>query len=288
MLFCIPFVGMLLSIAVFPLINSRLWEKCRKYAVLLWSLAFLIPFAICFGFGEMSQRLLEVLVNDYFTFIILLFGLFGVSGNISFQGGFRGTPRSNVIMLLIGTFLASWIGTTGASMVMIRPVIQANKWRGRKTQVFVFFIFLVSNLGGCLTPVGDPPLLMGFIRGVPFFWSLRLLPVMLLNTGILLVIFFLLDHHAYKKDMAEGIVYASSESEVHFKISGAHNIIFLGAIVFAVVLSGVLTHTELFSGGLPIYRDVELGYGALIEVAIILPGALSRKWQYCLLVFLLR
>lgn len=273
LLFCIPFVGMLLSIAVFPLINSRLWEKCRKYAVLLWSLAFLIPFAICFGFGEMSQRLLEVLVNDYFTFIILLFGLFCVSGNISFQGGFRGTPRSNVIMLLAGTFLASWIGTTGASMVMIRPVIQANKWRGRKTQVFVFFIFLVSNLGGCLTPVGDPPLLMGFIRGVPFFWSLRLLPVMLLNTGILLVIFFLLDHHAYKKDMAEGIVYASSESEAHFKISGAHNIIFLGAIVFAVVLSGVLTHTELFSGGLPIYRDVELGYGALIEVVIILLAA---------------
>ena len=272
--FCIPFVGMLLSIAVFPLINSQWWDKCRKYAVLLWSLAFLIPFSICYGFGVMSQRLLEVLVNDYFTFIILLFGLFCVAGNISFQGGFRGTPKSNVIMLLIGTFLAGWIGTTGASMLMIRPVIQANKWRSRKKQVIVFFIFLVSNLGGCLTPVGDPPLLMGFIRGVPFFWSLRLLPMILLNTAILLVIFFLLDRQAYKKDLAQGIGNASELPPEKFKIAGAHNIIFLCVIVFAVVLSGILTNAEILSGGIHIYRDVELGYTALIEVAVILLAAL--------------
>ena len=153
LLFCIPFLGMLLSIAVFPLVKPAWWERNQKYAVIAWSLLFLIPFAIRYGFGVMSEQLLEVIVGDYFTFIVLLFGLFCVS----------------VILLLIGTLLSSWIGTTGASMVMIRPLIRANKWRSRKTQVVVFFIFLVSNIGGCLTPVGDPPLLMGFMRNVPFF-----------------------------------------------------------------------------------------------------------------------
>ncbi len=152
LLFCIPFLGMLLSIAVFPLVKPAWWERNQKYAVIAWSLLFLIPFAIRYGFGVMSEQLLEVIVGDYFTFIVLLFGLFCVSGNITIEGELRGSPKVNVILLLIGTLLSSWIGTTGASMVMIRPLIRANKWRSRKTQVVVFFIFLVSNIGGCLTP----------------------------------------------------------------------------------------------------------------------------------------
>lgn len=113
-----------------------------------------------------------------------------MAGNISLEGDLVGTPKLNVLLLLIGTLLSSWIGTTGASMLMIRPIIKANKWRRRKVQIIVFFIFLVSNIGGCLTPVGDPPLLMGFMNGVDFFWSLRLTKVMVVNLIILLTVFF--------------------------------------------------------------------------------------------------
>jgi Na+/H+ antiporter NhaD/arsenite permease-like protein len=196
-----------------------------------------------------------------------------MAGNISVEGDLSGSPKTNVILLLIGTLLASWVGTTGASMIMIRPIIRANKWRSKKTQVVVFFIFLVSNIGGCLTPVGDPPLLMGFMRNVPFFWSLRLMPIMLLNVAILLTIFFLLDRHAYRKDIAEGVVPKVKKNPQPVHIIGAHNIIFIAAIVGAVVLSGVLPSTEMFSGGIPIYGEVELSYAALIEVAIILISA---------------
>ena len=274
LLFCIPFLGMLLSIAVFPLVKPAWWERNQKYAVIAWSLLFLIPFAIRYGFGVMGEQLLEVIVGDYFTFIVLLFGLFCVAGNITIEGELSGSPKVNVIMLLIGTLLSSWIGTTGASMVMIRPLIRANKWRSRKTQVVVFFIFLVSNIGGCLTPVGDPPLLMGFMRNVPFFWSLRLIPIMILNVAILLVIFYILDSRAYRKDLADGITpEVQSGDKAAIRVVGAHNIIFLAAIVVAVILSGVLPSTKAFSGGIHIYGEVELTYAALIEVIIILVAA---------------
>ena len=274
LLFCIPFLGMLLSIAVFPLVKPAWWERNQKYAVIAWSLLFLIPFAIRYGFGVMGEQLLEVIVGDYFTFIVLLFGLFCVAGNITIEGELSGSPKVNVIMLLIGTLLSSWIGTTGASMVMIRPLIRANKWRSRKTQVVVFFIFLVSNIGGCLTPVGDPPLLMGFMRNVPFFWSLRLIPIMILNVAILLVIFYILDSRAYRKDLADGITpEVQSGDKAAIRVVGAHNIIFLAAIVVAVILSGVLPSTKAFSVGIHMYGEVELTYAALIEVIIILVAA---------------
>ena len=274
-LFCIPFLGMLLSIAVFPLVMPGWWEKNKPYVVAAWSLLFLIPFAVKFGLPTMGEHLLEVVIGDYITFIILLFGLFCVAGNISIEGDLAGSPRVNVILLLIGTLLASWIGTTGASMVMIRPIIRANKWRSRKTQVIVFFIFMVSNLGGCLTPVGDPPLLMGFMRGVPFFWSMRLLPIMLFNMAVLLGIFFLLDLRAYRKDISEGITPPVGEEQerVPLRIVGAHNLIFIALIIFAVVLSGILPNTQRFSGGIHVYGEVELTYAALVEIILILLAA---------------
>lgn len=115
--------------------------------------SFLLPSA--FGGHVALEHLIEVTLGDYLTFIVLLFGLFCVAGNISLQGDLAGNPKVNVVLLLIGTLLSSWIGTTGASMLMIRPIIRANKWRQRKVQIMVFFIFLISNIGGCLTPVGD-------------------------------------------------------------------------------------------------------------------------------------
>lgn len=276
--FCIPFIGMLLSIAIFPLIAGKWWEKKKQYIVILWSLLFLIPFAVKYSAGVMGETLLDIVLNDYMTFIILLFGLFCVSGNIAIKGNFSGAPKVNVILLLIGTLLSSWIGTTGASMIMIRPIMRANAWRKRKVQIIVFFIFLVSNIGGCLTPVGDPPLLMGFMRGVPFFWSLRLLPVFILNTTILLVVFFFLDRRAYRKDIAEGHAPELTAAKTNVRIEGIHNIIFIVMIVVAVILSGALSSLPLFEKGVSLTENINLSTASVIEVAIILLAAfLSMK-----------
>lgn len=276
--FCIPFIGMLLSVAIFPLIAGKWWEKKKQYIVILWSLLFLIPFAVKYSAGVMGETLLDIVLNDYMTFIILLFGLFCVSGNIAIKGNFSGAPKVNVILLLIGTLLSSWIGTTGASMIMIRPIMRANAWRKRKVQIIVFFIFLVSNIGGCLTPVGDPPLLMGFMRGVPFFWSLRLLPIFILNTAILLVVFFFLDRRAYRKDIAEGHAPELTAEKTNVRIEGIHNIIFIMMIVVAVILSGVLSSLPLFEKGVSLTENVNLSTASVIEVAIILLAAfLSMK-----------
>lgn len=272
---CIPFAGMLLSIAIFPLIKEEWWEKHKPWVVAFWSLLFLIPFAVIFGGHIALEHLIEVTLGDYLTFIVLLFGLFCVAGNISLQGDLTGSPKVNVVLLLIGTLLSSWIGTTGASMLMIRPIIRANKWRQRKVQIMVFFIFLISNIGGCLTPVGDPPLLMGFMNGVGFFWSLDLLPVMLLNVLILLTLFFLIDTKAYKKDIADGFkpeIHPESE-RVKLHLDGAHNIAFMLIIVAAVILSGVLPTTfPVFSEG-PTIMGVTLSYASIIEIIMILASA---------------
>src|SRR5699024_412474 len=159
-----------------------------------------------YGAGRSLETVLECMINDYMTFIVLLFGLFCVAGNITLDGDLAGSPRVNIMMLTLGTLLSSVIGTTGSSMLMVRPVIKANSWRKRRSHIMVFFIFLVSNLGGSLTPIGDPPLLMGFSRGIPFFWSLHLFPILLFNMVIVLFIFYWLDRRNYRKDIAEGLM----------------------------------------------------------------------------------
>ena len=223
--------------------------------------------------------MLECTVNDYLTFIILLFGLFCVSGNITMEGDFAGSPRINVGLLALGTLLSSCIGTTGASMLMVRPVIKMNSWRKRKSHIMVFFIFMVSNMGGCLTPIGDPPLLMGFMRGVPFFWSLHLLPMLLFNMAILLFAFYHLDKWAYRRDIAEGRKPDISKPGTEFRIDGLHNIVFLLMIVGAVILSGVLPGMPAFQDGagnvkgIHIFGEVTLSFPALIEIAVILLAA---------------
>ena len=278
LVFAIPFVGMLLCIAICPLVIPEKWEKWRWLFVLFWSLLFLIPFALTYNVPTMVDQLLESLVGDYLTFIVLLFGLFCVAGNICLEGDLAGTPKTNVLLLLIGTALASWIGTTGASMVMIRPILRANRWRSKCVQTVVFFIFLVSNIGGCLTPIGDPPLLMGFMRGVPFTWELQhLLPIMALNVVVLLAIYFVMDQRAYRKDLAAGRKPLNGGAKL--RLSGAHNIVFMLVIVLAVVLSGVLPGMPLFQNaagdvlGIHIFGSVSLSYPTLIEIAMILAAA---------------
>ena len=272
--YCIPFAGMLLSIAICPLVNGAWWEKFKGAAVLFWSLLFLVPFAIGNGAGTALNHFLEVILGDYISFIVLLFGLFCVAGNIRIRGTLAGTPKVNVLLLLIGTLLSSWVGTTGASMLLIRPVIRANSWRKRKVHTMVFFIFLVSNIGGCLTPVGDPPLLMGFMHGVPFTWSFHLLPVFLLNVVLLLALYFIIDSRAYKKDLADSAKPKASEKTEKIGLEGAHNLIFLLCIVGAVILSGSLANINAFFGnGIKIEGEVTLTFATMIEMAIILLSA---------------
>lgn len=272
--FSIPFVGMLLSIAIMPLIAGEWWEKKKQYMVILWSALFLIPLAIAFSPGVMAEVVCKIVFEDYLTFIVLLFGLFCVAGNISIKGNFRGTPKMNIVLLVIGTLLAGWIGTTGASMLMIRPILKANEWRHQVAHTVVFFIFMVANLGGCLTPVGDPPLLMGFMRGVPFFWSLRLMPLLLLNAGILLCIYFMIDLILFRREIAAGCTPATREKKIDLKIEGKHNVVFIAVIILAVVLSGTLPDYPAFAGGIHIVGEVELGYAAILEMVIILAAAL--------------
>ena len=276
---CIPFAGLLLCIAVMPLVKGEWWEAHQPLVVVLWILVMVIPFALLYGVGSAAETVLECTVNDYLTFIVLLFGLFCVSGNITMEGDFAGSPRINVGLLAIGTLLASCIGTTGASMLMVRPVIKMNSWRRRKSHIMIFFIFMVSNMGGCLTPIGDPPLLMGFMRGVPFFWSLHLFPVLIFNMVILLFVFYHLDKRNYRRDIAEGRKPDISKPGTEFRIDGLHNIIFLIMIVAAVILSGVLPGMPAFQDaagnarGIHIFGEVSLSFPSLIEIVLILLAA---------------
>ncbi len=277
--FCLPFAGLLACIAVLPLLKSEWWEKYRSAVVAVWSLAFVVPFAVAYGAGSALESVLECMLNDYLTFIVLLFGLFCVAGNITLEGDLVGAPGTNLVLLLIGTLLSSCIGTTGASMLMVRPVIRMNAWRRQRSHIMVFFIFLISNLGGCLTPIGDPPLLMGFSRGVPFFWSLRLFPILVLNMVILLFIFYRIDSRAYRWEIAQGRRPKIGSGGMGIRLEGAHNLIFLVTIVAAVILSGVLPGMPFFQDGegnvlgIRIFREVRLTYPAMIEIAMILASA---------------
>ena len=286
----IPFACMLLSIAIFPLVKPEFWEHHRFKVAIFWSLTFLVPFAIVYGFQHAAYELLEVIVNDYLSFIVLLFSLFAVAGGITLRGTLVGTTKVNVVLILIGTILSSWIGTTGASMLMIRPLLKANAWRKKKAHIVVFFIFLVSNIGGCLTPVGDPPLFLGFLRGVPFFWTtVHLLPELILNVVILLAVFIIMDRRYYKKEIAAGNCPPDTKdpkfAKEPLKIEGLHNIIFLAMIVGSVILCGLIPSIPAFcdpdgavKGIRIIMEGIELPVNYLIQIIIMLIAAfLSMK-----------
>ena len=243
-----------------PLLRAEWWEAHQPLVVFMWIILLVVPFAIVYGAGDTFETVLECIVNDYLTFIVLLFGLFCVSGNITVGGDFAGSPRVNACLLALGTLLSNCIGTTGASMLMVRPVIKMNSWRKRKRHIMVFFIFLISNMGGCLTPIGDPPLLMGFMRGVPFFWSMHLLPILIFNLVILLFVFYHLDKKAYRKDIAEGRKPDISRPGTEFYIEGLHNIILLAAFLsFKTTDSSIRTKNHFT-------------WGAIKEVAVLFIG----------------
>ena len=192
----VPFGLMLLSIAVLPLSAPRFWERNRNKALV--SLVLGAPVALWVGLLDPAAVLHTA--HEYVAFVVLLGALFVISGGIVVRGTLAGTPGLNAILLAIGAVLASLIGTTGASMVLIRPLLRANSVRQDKAHIFVFFIFVVANAGGLLTPLGDPPLFLGFLRGVPFLWTLRLFPIWLLVNGALVLLFFIVDSTMFRRE----------------------------------------------------------------------------------------
>ncbi len=201
-LWILPFVGILLSIAIIPLISSHFWEKNMWWISLG---VFCLPMAVIFSvfMGEKLRELAFEKALEYISFIILLGSLYIISGGILIKGAPKGTPFVNTVFLLIGSLFASFVGTTGASMLLIRPVIRANSHRVKKYHIVLFFIFLVSNIGGLLTPLGDPPLFLGYLQGVPFEWTFRLFPQWIVATSAVLIVFFIFDSIMHKWESRE-------------------------------------------------------------------------------------
>ncbi|GEO14717.1 sodium:proton antiporter [Microvirga aerophila] len=234
----LPFVGILLCIALFPLLASHAWEHHQGKIAALWGLLVLVPMAAIFGPMTAVHALAHTAFLEYIPFILLLLALFTVAGGILIRGNIHGAPVANTVLLAIGTVLASFIGTTGASMVMIRPVLRANDDRVHNAHVVVFFIFLVSNIGGSLTPLGDPPLFLGFLRGVDFFWTTtHLLPETLFASAVVLAVFFVLDTYLYKK---EGRIKPDPTPDKPVRVTGGINFFLILTIIGAILFSATV------------------------------------------------
>ncbi len=281
----IPFAGILLSIALVPLAAPRFWHHHFGKIAAAWALAFLIPFAMVFGSGAAGASLVHVAVAEYLPFVILVTALFTVAGGIFIRGNLHGSPGTNTAILAIGAVLASVMGTTGASMLMIRPLIRANDNRRHKAHIVVFFIFIVSNAGGSLTPLGDPPLFLGFLKGVDFFWTIKhLFPETLFLVGALLLLFYALDAgYFHRREELLPVDPTPDTRDIGFE--GARNFWLLGVIVVLVLLSGLWKSPVSFdvagtTVGLPgLVRDVGLVIVTLVSLKLT-PDVVHEKNQF--------
>ncbi len=237
-IWAIPFIGILLSIAVFPLVSPHFWHHHFGKIAAFWAILLIIPFLIVQGFSVTLYELLHVGLLEYIPFIVLLLALFTVSGGIRVTGRLQGSPLVNTGIILLGTILASWMGTTGAAMLLIRPLIRANKWRKKNVHVIVFFIFLVANIGGSLTPLGDPPLFLGFLKGVDFFWTTTNMFIpMVVAVLILLALFFIIDSFFYNQEkMPEELKMEAGDEKLG--LEGKINLLLLLGVIGSVLLSG--------------------------------------------------
>ncbi len=260
----LPFAGILLCIALFPLLAPKVWHHHYGKIAAFWALLFLVPFALKFGLSAAYGALIHALIAEYIPFVILLIALFVVSGGIYIKGNLHGSPLLNTSILAIGAVAASFMGTTGASMLLIRPLIRANDNRQHKVHVFVFFIFIVSNVGGSLTPLGDPPLFLGFLKGVDFFWTAQHLSLKtLFILCILLASFYALDSYYYHK-REEVLKFDPTPDTGGLGFDGKVNFVLLLGIMALVLMSGIWASPIqwLIAGtpiGLPgIVRDIGL------------------------------
>jgi len=231
----LPFAGLLLSVAAVPQLSPHFWHKHFGKVTAAWALLFLLPFSASYGVALAAGEVLHTALLEYLPFVILLFALFVISGGIRVRSNMVGTPAINTGILAFGAALASVTGTTGAAMLLVRPLIQANLKRRHNAHVLVFFIFLVANIGGSLTPLGDPPLFLGFLQGVAFGWTFtHMIGPMLLGSAVLLATFYMLDRRVWARDGGPRRV---GPLRVGFR--SLHNLFYLVAAVGAVLLSGV-------------------------------------------------
>lgn len=238
LLWALPLAGILGSIAICPLVAPHFWHHHYGKVSAFWALALLVPFAATHGAGAVAAEVVHAAALEYVPFVILLFTLFTISGGLLVRGNIHGSPAVNTALLAIGTLLASVIGTTGASMVLIRPLLRANDERRRNAHVVVFFIFLVSNIGGSLTPLGDPPLFLGFLQGVEFFWTTRHVSLeTAILVAILLPLFYGLDRWFYAHDGWPPKPDPTPDSRIG--LEGLVNVPLLMGVVAAILMSGL-------------------------------------------------
>ncbi|HEY6002056.1 MAG TPA: sodium:proton antiporter [Anaeromyxobacter sp.] len=281
----VPFGAMLLCIAVLPLAAPHFWEHNRNKALV--SLVLGAPVAI--WIGALDLPALAHAAHEYVAFIVLLGALFSISGGIVVRGTLAGTPGLNAVLLALGAVLASFIGTTGASMVLVRPLLRANSVRRRNAHVVVFFIFVVSNAGGLLTPLGDPPLFLGFLRGVPFLWTLRLLPIWLFVNAVLLVTFYFVDSTIFREeDIATpgDLDEIAVQHEVPIHVAGKRNFLYLAGVVGVLVVAGnlslppgvaeaamlALVALSWFTTPRALHEENGFGFAPIVEVAVLFAG----------------
>ncbi len=248
LIWALPFAGLLLSIAFVPMISGHFWHAHFGKISAFWAFCFLIPYLILYGLESTVFELFHVFFLEYFPFVVLLFTLYTVAGGVRVIGMLPGTPVANTCFLTFGTALASWTGTTGAAILLIRPFLAANAWRHYKIHLVIFFLFLVANIGGSLTPLGDPPLFLGFLQGVDFFWpTTQLFWPMIVCVGILLPAFYLLDGFFYRRETGtqpERNRAATGQDAPKFSLGGLSlegwpNILLLLGVVASVLMSGL-------------------------------------------------
>jgi Na+/H+ antiporter NhaD/arsenite permease-like protein len=268
----IPFVGILLSIALLPLLAHHFWEHHQGKIAAFWAALIIIPLFALFDSGTAIASIGHAIILEYIPFILLLLALFTVAGGVVLRGNLHGSPAVNTGLLAIGSVLASFTGTTGAAMVMIRPLLRANDDRKRNAHVVIFFIFLVANIGGSLTPLGDPPLFLGFLRGVDFFWTTEhLFPETLFLVAVLLVLFFVLDSVIYRQDGHSKP--DPTPGDEPLRMSGGLNIILLGVIIGAILLSASTSLGTVHIMGVDaeivnILRDIVMVAVTLVSLAV--------------------
>ncbi|MFG6489045.1 sodium:proton antiporter [Roseateles sp. BYS78W] len=233
----LPFAGLLLSIAAMPLAAPAFWHHHFGKIAAGWTVALLFPFTLAFGAAETGHVLVHTLVEEYLPFTILLGALYTTAGGIYIRGNLHGSPALNAGLMALGAALASFMGTTGASMLLIRPLIRANDNRRHNAHVVVFFIFIVSNVGGSLTPLGDPPLFLGFLQGVSFFWTAgHLWGETLFLLAALLAVFWVIDTWLYRR---EGVTPVDPTPDApRLGLEGAINLLPLAVAVGLVLMSG--------------------------------------------------
>ncbi len=260
LLWLIPFIGILLSIALFPIVKPHFWHHHYGKISAFWGVSFLVAFLVGNGLNMTSFYIAEVYLLEFLPFIALLLSLFTVAGGVRLKGDLVGAPILNTAIILIGSLLASVMGTTGAAMLLIRPIIRANEWRKNKTHIVVFFIFLVANIGGSLTPLGDPPLFLGFLKGVDFFWTTTHMFVpMVVALAILLVVFYFFDSYFYKKETGK----PPESTGEKISLEGSVNLLLIPVIIAAVLISSMdlgIAFTLL---------HVPMTMGMLIQVVIL-------------------